>query len=118
MKIQRRKPFRQGDVLFVPVKNIPKGERKIRKDGVVMYGESTGHAHRVMDLDAAEVYDIDGQGCYIAVSHAGGVWIGHEDHGQGFIHPETGERIPLPAGYYRVLRQVEYSPEAIREVTD
>lgn len=112
------KLFRQGDVLFVPVRRAPKGKRKSRRDGVVMYGEVTGHAHRVMDLAAAEVYDVDGHGCFVAVSAKGGVWIGHEDHGQGFIHPETSERVPLPKGIYKIVRQVEYTPEAIRPVTD
>ena len=41
--------FRQGDVLFVKVKEIPKsGKRRLRTD-IVVRGEATGHAHRIVD---------------------------------------------------------------------
>lgn len=99
------KLYRQGDVLF-RVAKPPKGERKIRKDGIIMHGEATGHAHRIADLTSGEVYDI-GERCFLSASPAG-VSIVHDEHGP----------IVLPGGAYEVLRQREYSPEEIRNVAD
>ena len=39
--------YRQGDVYFKPIRKIPAGPAKKRKDGAVAYGEVTGHSHRL-----------------------------------------------------------------------
>jgi hypothetical protein len=100
---------RQGDLLFVAVKRLPAGERKPRKSGHILEGEATGHIHRVQeaDLDGAEVFQC-GESMFLSVTAEGGVSIVHEDHGT----------VVLPPGNYEVVRQREYSPEAIRNVED
>lgn len=98
--------YRQGDVLFKRVAAIPTGDRKKRDNGVIAYGEVTGHTHAVADLEAAEVLEI-GPGLYVHVGE-NGVSIQHQEHGP----------IELPAGDYEVTIQREYSPEEIRNVAD
>lgn len=111
-EVERRKDkemkiYRQGDVLFKQVKAIP-SSGKLRKNGELVEGETTGHVHRVCptQLAQAEVMDC-GAGLFMRVSDKG-VSIVHEEHGP----------IILPAGNYEVLRQVEYSPAEIRNVAD
>jgi hypothetical protein len=101
------KTYRQGDLLFKEVKAIPAGDWKKRKTGHILEGEATGHIHRIADLEAAEVLEC-GEGLCLTVTAEGGVAIVHEDHGT----------LTLPAGNYEVVRQREYSPEAIRNVAD
>jgi hypothetical protein len=108
-----RLPIRQGDVLFVPISSLPKGERKKRANGTVAYGEVTGHSHRLAEADmaVADVLEI-GDGLFVHVSDKGlslsGVQFVHEEHG-----PAT-----LPPGNYEITIQREWSPEAIRNVVD
>ncbi len=105
--------FRQGDVMFRRIAQLPKGEQKKRKDATVAYGEVTGHSHRLAaeDLESAAVLEI-GDGLYVHVSE-NGVRI----EGATFVHEEHGP-ITLSPGDYRVTIQKEYSPEAIRDVLD
>lgn len=98
--------YRQGDVLFKRVAEIPAGEKKKRENGVIALGEVTGHKHAIADLEEAEVLEI-GNGLYVHVGEDG-VSIQHDEHGA----------IELPAGDYEVTIQREYSPEEIRSVVD
>jgi hypothetical protein len=98
--------YRQGDVLFRRIDNIPRSGAVKRENGVIALGEVTGHSHAIADLEAAEVLDC-GQGLYVHVNEDG-VSITHQEHGT----------IDLPAGDYQVTIQREYSPDAIRSVID
>lgn len=98
--------WRQGDLLFAQIPEFPKGKRTVRPTGYIEEGEATGHIHRIADLDAAEVMEIE-SGVFLSVSEEG-VSIVHEEHGP----------IMLPSGNYEVIRQSEYSPERIRNVQD
>ena len=62
--------LRQGDVILTEVKSIPKGQRKVRKDGALAYGEVTGHKHAVMSPETADVFEIDGQ-VFLCVNERG-----------------------------------------------
>jgi hypothetical protein len=98
--------YRQGDVLFRRVDAIPRASAAKRENGVIAYGEVTGHSHAVADLQAAEVLDC-GENLFVHVGE-NGVSIQHQEHGA----------IDLPAGDYQVNIQREYSPDAIRNVVD
>src|SRR5579862_4746619 len=100
--------YRQGDVLFVKIEQVGNPTR-IRKNGHILEGETTGHIHRVADtdMDKCELFD-SAEKLFLSVSAEGGVSIVHEDHAT----------LELPAGQYEVIRQREYSPEAIRNVMD
>ena len=100
-----KKQYRQGDLLFVEVVETPPLTR--RRDGVVIQtGEATGHSHRISSVDDAEIFEVDG-GLFLSVGERG-VSIVHEEH----------KPLSLPVGDYQVVRQREYSPEAIRLVRD
>ena len=106
--------YRQGDVLFTRVDALPKGKHKKRTNGVVAFGEATGHSHALAaeDNEVAEVLEI-GKGLYVRVS-GDGLRI---EGGATFVHEEHGP-VTLPPGDYQVTIQREYTPEAIRNVSD
>jgi hypothetical protein len=114
MKATKQKLYRQGDVLFCAIDQIPAGKRAKRENGVVAYGEVTGHKHALADLTTAEVLEI-GDGLFVHVSEEGLSIEG--DPGATFVHEEHGP-ISLPPGDYRIQIQREYSPEEIRNVID
>ena len=101
------KQYRQGDVLLKHLSKAPRGERKKRESGVLAFGEVTGHTHTLADLEAAEVYELDG-GLFLSVTAEGGVAIQHQEHGT----------IEIPTGDYAVVLQREYTPTEIRTVLD
>jgi nitric oxide reductase large subunit len=112
--MKKRLKVRQGDVLFLPIERIPAGKQTKRENGVVAYGEVTGHAHRLADLDTAEVLEI-GDGLFVRVSETGVSIVGAA--GATFTHEEHGPASLLP-GNYQIRIQREYTPEAIRNVVD
>ena|SRR5688572_25796504 len=99
--------FRQGDVLIEKVETIPAHAKKVRlpKRIVLAEGEATGHAH-VLDAPDVELFERNGV-LFARIGNPGGV-VKHEEHAP----------IQLEPGTYRVRRQREYSPEAIRNVAD
>ena len=102
--------YRQGDVLIVPVKSLPKTLEPVdREQGrvVLAHGEVTGHAHAIKDRNAALFRDPKLAAIFMHVS-GDPVALEHEEHAT----------ITIPPGNYRVIRQREYSPEAIRNVAD
>jgi len=100
--------YRQGDVLIVPVKSIPTGAKPVpRENGrvILAHGEATGHAHAILDRNV-DMVEKDMRRFLEIVG--GGASVVHEEHAT----------IKLDAGLYEVIRQREYSPEAIRNVAD
>ena len=93
--------FRQGDVLLVPVAEMPEG-RPVEADGgrlVLARGEATGHHHSVA-VEDGELFDT-AEGVYLRIMTT--TPLEHQEHGS----------ITLDPGVYRVLRQREYAPGAI-----
>lgn len=107
------KTYRQGDVLLRQVSEIPvdavvteKKDQFGKPRVVLAYGEVTGHAHAIHDLENVDVF-VKGDGTmYLQVKDA--VDLKHEEHAT----------ITLPAGSYERVIQREYSPEEIRNVAD
>lgn len=100
---------RQGDVFFCPVKEVPKDaeQRTGPRRGILALGEATGHHHSVVELEAAEVYDL-GEQMFLHVG-AEGVSIAHQEHGE----------LQLAEGLYEVRIQTEEGPdEVLRRVAD
>jgi hypothetical protein len=94
--------YRQGDVLIVEDLRVP-NQRQRARDNVLVYGEATGHAHRVEG--SAEVFDTP-RGKEIAATEP--FRVVHEEH----------DTIEIPEGFYRVVRQREYDEGEIRYVSD
>lgn len=106
MKREKRM-FRQGDVLVERVESIPEGTEPVERENgriVLAHGEATGHAHAIALPEAA--FLAKGAERFLRVPKK--AYLDHEEH----------SRIELPRGLYRVTRQVEYSPEEIRNVQD
>lgn len=99
--------YRHGDLLLIPVNNVPEGKGASGMDVVLLEGEVTGHAHRLQcaTKPAVTILAPDG-GMFLSLVEA--TPLVHEEHGT----------IVVPPGQYAVRRQVEYSPEAIRNVAD
>ena len=93
---------RQGDVFFQKVTSMPKG-LKNQKSLILVYGESTGHAHRLKD---GQVFTGKDGLMYIKLEKD--TQVVHEEHNS----------ISLSKGIWAVVRQREYTPEAIRTVVD
>lgn len=99
--------YRQGDVLILEVDreaNRSVLRSQLAKDKVLVYGESTGHAHRV-DGETARVIQF---GETKFVDAPDGFKLVHEEH----------DTIEVPEGFYRVVRQREYDEKEIRYVAD
>lgn len=101
---------RQGDVLIERIDSLPSNLKPIpRENGrvILAHGEVTGHAHAITD-DHAELYQGNDAGVTFLEIRDAVAALQHDEH----------STIELPAGNYRVVRQREYSPEAIRNVAD
>ena len=99
--------FRQGDVLIKKVRSIPNGlKREEPEERIVLaYGEVTGHAHAIHELENVDVFVGDGR-MYLRVKDHVTLW--HEEH----------SAIVLPPGNYERVIQREYQPDQIRQVMD
>jgi hypothetical protein len=97
--------WRQGDVFLIAATTLPAKGRADRRP-ILAEGEVTGHAHRLADPAAGQVFAVANQ-LYLEV-HADTATIIHEEHGP----------ITLPRGGYEVRIQREYSPKEIRRVVD
>ncbi|MBL1078638.1 hypothetical protein JK358_29970 [Nocardia sp. 2] len=104
--------FRQGDVLIVPVaeasvpayaQDAPGLQRDSRGRMVLALGEVTGHAHA-----------LSAPGRLVRTS---GQTLLHLPEGGRLVHEEHAA-IALPQGWYRIVRQREYTPGAVRIVAD
>ncbi len=84
--------YRQGDVLLIEVPALPP-RTKVVKSGVVLRGESTGHAHRI--LGGSVLVGADPSAMFVVAEE--GTRLVHDEHAP----------IRLPAGNYQVIRQRE-----------
>ena len=103
--------YRQGDVFIVPVKSLPKHLETIdRENGrvILAHGEVTGHAHAIREKSVVMFRDPKLAKVFLQVTGDATVALEHDEH----------NTIAIPPGNYRVIRQREYSPEAIRNVAD
>jgi hypothetical protein len=101
-----KQQYRQGDVMLVPAsKAQEKGARETARGTVTLaLGEVTGHAH-TMTGAVAEFAVKDGRRL---------LWV---EAPTPLVHQEHAP-IEVASGWYWIIRQREYSPEAIRDVAD
>lgn len=120
------KMFRQGDVMLVEVKSLPKDLKDVTPNDriVLAYGEVTGHAHAIYP-QMPEVTVIDRvRGAKPAEPKiAAKLWdAGAERFLQVLektqLKHEEHSAIDLPVGNFKVVRQREYDPEKFRVVED
>jgi hypothetical protein len=115
-----KQQYRQGDVLIERVVEIPaaalKQERSRRV--ILAHGEMTGHHHVLETVDPSDWWK---QGEISTANEkpaalAGELFLSLPQRAS-VTHPEHAT-IELPPGSYRVVRQREYSPQAMRNVHD
>ena len=116
--------YRQGDVLILRVNDIPQGMQKAKGRCVLAHGEVTGHAHEVKETNKVDWYTqahdqvLEGQEVGNRVPEVDtATWMEVKDLIAEVTHQEH-DTISLPQGKYKIIRQREYSPEAIRNVAD
>ncbi|MET8926996.1 hypothetical protein ABZW26_31970 [Streptomyces sp. NPDC004623] len=107
--------YRQGDVLMMALEesevprhflDAPGEPRDGRGRMVLALGEVTGHAHAVQ-----------GPGRLLWEAGPFGPMLLHLPEGGRVVHEEHAA-IALPQGWFRVVRQREYAPGAVRIVAD
>lgn len=104
--------IRQGDVLVVPVHpdSIPSDGIDVdRENGrlILAHGEATGHAHAIAEEHAGLVTAAEANELYLLV-HGAPVDLVHDEH----------DTLTIAPGAYKVVRQREYAPEGLRNVSD
>lgn len=104
--------IRQGDVLLVRVKALPKDavlQPQKGKKLILALGEATGHHHRFeflnTDFSEVKMYHV-GAARYLDVAKPADLL--HEEHSTARV----------PAGLWLVPNQVEYTPAELRRVVD
>ena len=106
------KLIRQGDVLVRRIRALSKGLKPAEPENgrlVLAHGEATGHHHSFALSDRVALFREDGSGGGLFLSVTGApVSLEHQEHTALVVKP----------GHYEVVRQREYSPEAIRRVAD
>lgn len=99
--------YRQGDVWIEQIDEIPANAKEIKRENgavVLAHGEATGHCHAIKSRSAKFLEAGGERFLQLAEPCA----LEHQEHAP----------IELPLGSYKVIRQVEYSPEAVRNVAD
>ena len=104
--MNKNKMYRQGDVLIMPVKNIPKSLVPTKRVTLAL-GEVTGHHHSIANGAIGYADNETALADYFEVQNESAD-LTHQEH----------DTISLPKGKYRKVIQVEYTPEAIRNVAD
>ena len=103
--------FRQGDVLIERITALPSKLTKLARENgrvILAHGEVTGHAHALSDEHWHLFQSEQEQGVTFLEVRDAMAALKHDEHAT----------ISLEPGLYKIRRQREYSPEAIRNVAD
>ena len=102
--------YRQGDVFIERVAKLPPALKKQAREGgrvILAHGDVTGHSHAISDKGAT----------LYASKESGATYLQVVKEPANLTHDEHAT-IVLKPGVYRVTRQREYHPDAIRNVAD
>ena len=109
------KAFCQGDVIFVPVVEIPSDgvvEAKRESGRLIVTHSETGHHHAIDSADARLFQDPrDPLVAYLSIDGCGAELVHHRS-------VDTHESVMFPPGVWQVRRQQEHAPEGWRRVED
>ena len=100
---------RHGDLLLEPAE-MPEGNHTLVANGVLARGESTGHSHRLVVLEDAEVFDAGYNGMFVRVGERG-VSLTHEEHKPVQLQPNTTYKVTR-------AREHDYLSDLARQVRD
>lgn len=99
------KMYRQGDILLIEEKKMPKGG-EVKPAGILVSSTVTGHKHRVEPLSKASVHAFENGVLYVKGTDAFN--LVHDEH----------HTLAIPAGVYKLVRQQTHTPEGWRQVED
>jgi hypothetical protein len=105
------KIVRQGDILLVPITEIPSTATPAsarHRRLILAEGEVTGHHHSIVEREGVALLEIPSQRELFLLVKEGDALLEHQEHATITVKP----------GAYRVVRQREYTPQAIRQVAD
>lgn len=117
--MKNKNQFRQGDVLIERVEKLPVKTQRSKRV-ILAHGEVTGHAHEVADSSLASIAEVKEAWRLLGDLPDAGAMTRHALDVKStteIVHQEHGP-IPAAKSGYRITRQREYSPEAIRNVAD
>lgn len=99
--------YRHGDVIIQRIDNIPGKKMKQDKTNILVEGEVTGHAHKLIKGEVWKLADPEEMTIgFLKVLEP--TKITHEEHNP----------IELPKGNYKFSVQKEYLPEGWKKVID
>ena len=104
----KTKLYRQGDVLLQPIQDINKTNLQVTKRCTLALGEATGHHHTIHSGAVGYADDENALAKYVEVTATTGGALTHQEH----------DTLVLPEGQYRVIGQIEYTPERLVNVRD
>lgn len=130
------KHYRQGDVLFIKIDELPPLKFKTKKGKVILKGEVTGHAHKIKgDAKILEVAGrianfstrinrmqptfsiLEANSPTLTTENSQVIGYAVVDAPAELTHEEH-KPITIPAGIYQIRRQKEYDEKEIRFVED
>jgi len=98
--------YRQGDVLLIPIDEIPANLKKTKVVTLAL-GEVTGHHHTLNTGAIGYAEDEVSLADYIEVEELLAD-LTHQEH----------DTIQVAKGRYKVIRQMEYTGQSLRNVAD
>ena len=113
MKLVTNRPVAQGDMLIIPIAEIPANAKAatVENGFCILAHSETGH-HHVIERAKAEVYEA-ADDAFVAYVHAlAPADITHQRHF------DTHETVQLAPGNYEIRRQREYVSEGYRKAQD
>jgi hypothetical protein len=105
--------IRQGDILIVPIAETPASAKPIDAENgrlILARGEATGHHHSIAIADRVALFREDGAG--------GGLFLFNAGPAPALLEHQEHSALAIPPGAFEVRRQVEYTPEELRQVLD
>jgi hypothetical protein len=106
------KAIRHGEILFVPVKSLPRGLKKAITNVIMRGSGDNPHIAKNVDL----YFKKEGDYVFGYLRAKRGAKLYHKEHG---IKKVNGlMEAPLKAGYYQLRQQVEKTNEGLRPVQD
>lgn len=100
--MKNRRVFRQGDVAFFEVEELPYGA-KITSNELVIHGETPDHLHRMPNVQVATALKARRLLTFVVVPE-GGAEMTHPDHPVDLV---------VPVGVYEVRQAREYPEETL-----
>jgi len=107
----QQQKIQQGDVLLVPVLEVPSDARKVKWDGVIAEGEHTGHMHRMI----GESHKFETPSGDVFMRAPKRIMLAHEKGGAVADH----NPVIVDKGIYKVESVLQYdyaTKEAVRVV--